>query len=166
MHGEPFNFVGQTLRRFGPRKSVLEIGSRDINGSIRSMFPPGMMYVGLDIVEGPGVDIVADASNWANTGPQFDTVISTECLEHTWKAEQICLTAWESLDIGGLFIVTAAGEGRNPHNANGDPWGANEYYGNVTRRDLEIWLEPFGAYSIDTSIRGDIYAWAVKALRY
>lgn len=167
MHGPPFNYVGQVLRRFGRRSKVLEIGSRNINGGIRSMLPEVESYTGLDICPGPGVDIVADFATWDNPdGLTFDTAIATEVLEHTVKAEDICIAAYRYLDVGGLFILTAAGEGRNPHNANGDPWNANEFYGNVTRQDLTVWLDLFGAYSIDTSVPGDIYAWAVKALRF
>ena len=38
---------------------ILEIGSFDVNGSIRAMFP-GAFYTGVDLVEGPGVDRVCD----------------------------------------------------------------------------------------------------------
>ncbi|MDB0050250.1 hypothetical protein N9F31_02215, partial [Pseudomonadales bacterium] len=38
--------------------AVLEIGSYDVNGSIRSLFN-AQNYVGVDLVEGPGVDVVA-----------------------------------------------------------------------------------------------------------
>ena len=37
--------------------SILEIGSYDVNGSIRNFFPDSN-YVGVDLTEGPGVDLV------------------------------------------------------------------------------------------------------------
>jgi hypothetical protein len=38
---------------------VLEIGSYDVNGSLRSLFAKAGEYTGVDLKEGPGVDLVA-----------------------------------------------------------------------------------------------------------
>ena len=47
--------------------NVLEIGSLDINGSVRPMFKPFQLtYTGIDMQEGPGVDIVVDAAKFIN----------------------------------------------------------------------------------------------------
>ena len=40
--------------------TIMEIGALDINGSLRSVAPPGSIYLGLDTVGGKGVDIVID----------------------------------------------------------------------------------------------------------
>ena len=40
------------------RPTVVEIGSQDVNGSLRDVCPVGVRYIGLDFVDGKGVDIV------------------------------------------------------------------------------------------------------------
>ena len=37
---------------------IVEIGSQDVNGSLRSLAPPNNKYIGVDFVESKGVDIV------------------------------------------------------------------------------------------------------------
>ena len=73
-------------------RRILEVGSYDANGSIRrvwSNWEPAE-YVGVDIIPGPGVDIVCDASDIVTKlgENRFDIVVSTEMLEHArnWRA--------------------------------------------------------------------------------
>jgi len=72
-------------------KRVIEVGSYDVNGSLRyvvELLKP-TEYVGVDIVEGPGVDIVCSVENLAQEfgRESFDIVLSTCTLEHIrdWK---------------------------------------------------------------------------------
>ncbi|MFC1709977.1 class I SAM-dependent methyltransferase [Candidatus Omnitrophota bacterium] len=72
-------------------KRVIEVGSYDVNGSLRyvmEMLKPAE-YIGVDMVEGPGVDMVCDASNLAEKfgRESFDVLIATCVLEHVkdWK---------------------------------------------------------------------------------
>jgi len=72
-------------------KRVIEVGSFDVNGSLRPIieaYSPGE-YTGVDIMAGPGVDILCDAAHLIEKfGPEsFDAVISTEMIEHVrdWK---------------------------------------------------------------------------------
>jgi hypothetical protein len=163
MHPTAYMFVRNMVSMMPKRRRVLEIGSLDINGSIRSVFD-GIPYVGLDIVPGPGVDIVANGATWQpEDGQLFDTVISTETLEHTPEAEAICLNACNLLSPGGVFIVTAAGEGRVPHSAiDGRGLRSHEFYRNVSFDMMTKWLTPFGFWMINTNIPRDIYALAVR----
>lgn len=67
-------------------KKVLEIGALNVNGSSRAVVEQlrPAQYVGVDIVDGPGVDVVCSADQLIDKfGPlSFDVVISTEMLEH------------------------------------------------------------------------------------
>lgn len=72
-------------------KDLLEVVLYDVNGCLRhfvKIFEP-KQYIGVDILEGPGVDIVCDADNFLDKIERetFDVVISTELLEHEkdWK---------------------------------------------------------------------------------
>ena len=62
MHAEAYEWIS----RYGTDKSVavVEFGARDLNGSMRDLFPNADPYRTLDILPGPGVDIVADAGSW------------------------------------------------------------------------------------------------------
>jgi SAM-dependent methyltransferase len=72
-------------------KRVLEIGSYDVNGSFRagvSALQPAE-YIGTDMREGPGVDIVCRAEELVERFGKnsFDVVITTSTFEHVrhWK---------------------------------------------------------------------------------
>lgn len=73
-------------------KTVLEIGSRAaVNqvelSNLRNLFPDSK-YVGVDMQKGPGVDVVADATNLPYPDDSFELVLCLETLEHAedpWK---------------------------------------------------------------------------------
>jgi len=73
-------------------KRVLEVGSYDVNGSYRYFVERlnPKEYIGVDIMEGPGVDLVCPAENLADHFGEnyFDLLISTCTLEHVrdWKS--------------------------------------------------------------------------------
>ena len=57
-----FNLISKP--EFFKGKVVLEIGSRNVNGSLRNIiknYEP-LSYTGIDIIDGEGVDIVCDAN--------------------------------------------------------------------------------------------------------
>lgn len=123
---------------------VLDIGGRNINGSVRDLFPQAT-YTALDIRSGEGVDIVADAAVWHPDGRQWSVVVCTEVFEHTPDWKLICATAYTSLRRGGKFIATMAGPGRPEHSAvDGGPLQTGEYYGNIDPSDLESALTACG----------------------
>src|SRR4051794_35451978 len=115
MHDEAFEYVRQQAegRQFA---TVVEFGSHDVNGSIRDLFNCDF-YHGIDLVAGPGVDEVADASDWESPWQDIDCVVCCEVLEHTLKVEQIINSAFQILAQDGIFIVTCATDPREPHSA-------------------------------------------------
>lgn len=162
MHKEAYDWMRQTLAYLPDRKSVLEIGSKDVNGSIRPLFDKVTNYVGIDLVEGRSVDIVADAATF-RIDAQFDTVVCMEVLEHTDKGREICRTAHHHLLPNGIFLVTAATGIRAPHSAiDGQELREGEYYQNVKYSDLSFWLSDFKRRRITKKQWGDIYAIAHK----
>lgn len=72
-------------------KRIIEVGSFDANGSLRYVLEKADIaeYVGADIIEGPGVDVVCPAEDLVKHfgSNSFDIVVSTCALEHIreWK---------------------------------------------------------------------------------
>lgn len=125
--------------------TVLDLGGRDINGSAKALFPNADPYIVVDIQDGPGVDIVADASTWEP--PELhDVVVCAETFEHTASWPGICRTAYKALKPGGMFIVTTAGPGRPPHSAIDGLFRLlpGEHYANVPAAELERVLNECG----------------------
>lgn len=162
MHAEAWAFIATTAHRLGPFGSVLDLGGRDVNGSPRSLFPDAR-YVAVDIVAGPGVDVVADATTYRPTD-RFDLALCAETLEHVPDPGGFVATAWGALKPGGLFIVTAACPPRAPHSAvDGGPLRPGEFYRNVEESTLASWLVGWKDADIEVhSDRGDTYAVARK----
>lgn len=153
MHDAALLFLHEHLPAERSELSVLEFGSRNINGSIRDVIGKCDRFVGVDIERGPGVDIVADASNVIVDGPRFDVVACAEVFEHATDATCKLMTsnAFTHLRVGGLFLATMAGPSRAPHSAvDGGPLRVGEFYRNVTSKLLERWLTAAGfTYELD-----------------
>lgn len=153
MHQQAYDWVDRHADADASR--VLDIGGRNINGTIRDRFPGATEYTVLDIVADTGVDIVADAATW-RTERQFDAVVCAEVFEHTAVWHEICETAFAVLEPGGQFIATMAGPGRAPHSAmDGGPLQSGEYYDNVHPEDLEDVLADLGFVGVVVDQAGD-----------
>lgn len=142
MHAEVLRWVAEHVagNRF---ERVIELGALDVNGGIRFLFPHAE-FVGVDIVDGAGVDVVCDAADYLPELPA-DCVVSTEMLEHTPRAREVVLAAFNMLAPGGLLVMTAAGPNRAPHSAYGASAPLDgEFYRNVTAGELSWWLEEAG----------------------
>lgn len=101
----------------GPLK-ILEVGSYNVNGSVRELFDQ-TNYTGIDIVPGPGVDLVVAHWRhdfWSGTVDTFDLVVSTEMLEHDRRPWRTLISMCDALKDGGLLLVTARGNGFGDHN--------------------------------------------------
>ena len=61
--------------------NILEIGSYEVNGSIRNFFG-GSKYLGIDLTNGPGVDLVMSGENITELNQKFNVIISSESFEH------------------------------------------------------------------------------------
>lgn len=100
--------------------SVLEIGSLEWNGSVRGFFKEARKYVGVDLLDGPGVDIVRPAGETVFAPGSFDTLVCLSLFEHDpgWKASFEHNLQW--LREGGLAFVCWGAEGNLRHPP--EPW--------------------------------------------
>lgn len=63
--------------------SILDVGSLDVNGSLRTYAPPEAFYTGIDLIAGNGVDLVLDDPyKYPFADGTIDMVVSTSCFEH------------------------------------------------------------------------------------
>ena len=66
-----------------PHCTIVELGSLDINGALRSVSPNTTRYIGLDVQRGPGVDVViAAAMPLPVRTDAADIVVSSSTFEH------------------------------------------------------------------------------------
>jgi SAM-dependent methyltransferase len=116
-HPQQLFFVGgvkQFLGDFFQQKKVLEIGSLDINGSVRGLFE-GCEYIGLDVGEGKGVDQVGYGEDFGGRADEFDVVISCEAMEHNPGWRKTWLNMVRLAKASGLVVMTCASAGRRQH---------------------------------------------------
>lgn len=91
---------------------ILEIGSYIGGFSIRSLKPSDSTYIGVDLENGPGVDVVLeDQYKLPFEDNTFDYVISSSCFEHS---EFFWLTFLEIIRVlkpTGVFYLNAPSNG-------------------------------------------------------
>lgn len=165
MHDAVLSWVEAHLPDQRESKKFLEFGSRNINGSVRQVVGSCARFVGIDLYDGPDVDIVGDAGHVV-IGDRFDCVVCTEVFEHADDAActAMIVNAFMHLKAGGRFIATMAGPGRGQHSAvDGGHLRPDEFYRNVDHSLLESWLlgAGFAEFEID-QLGTDIRCVAVK----
>lgn len=91
---------------------VIEIGSQDVNGSLRQVCPGAFDYVGLDFQEARGVDIVLqDPYALPLEDESVDITVSSSCFEHSEMFWLVFLEVMRVLKPGGLFYLNAPSAG-------------------------------------------------------
>jgi SAM-dependent methyltransferase len=178
-HPEQKEFCERVRARFPElfkNKKVLDVGSLDINGNNRFLFDD-CSYVGLDIGEGPNVDVVAIAHEYGAEDKSFSAIISTECFEHDMHYAKSLQNIVRMLSEGGLFIFTCATTGRPEHGtmradnnvnapllANHAEW--SDYYKNLTDEDIRAAIDVdliFKHYAFEVNPDScDLYFWGIK----
>ena len=124
---------------------LLEIGSYDVNGTLREQFAGVRQHLGVDLVEGPGVDLVAFGHELDQPDGSFDLATSGECFEHDPHWRETFATMVRLTRPGGLVAFTCASDGRPEHGTRrtlvGDSPGTQheglDYYRNLVARDFD-----------------------------
>ena len=141
-----------------PGDLILDVGSMDINGSLRDFRPENSKYLGIDLAAGDGVDIVAKTNTELPFADDaFDVVVSTSCFEHDAMFWLTFLEICRVLKRGGYLYVNAPSKG-NYHQYPIDAWRffpdagiALRDWAKLTHHGIEL-LESF-----ITENRGDLW---------
>lgn len=107
-------------------QDVLEVGSLNVNGSLRELIEPmrPASYTGVDMREGPGVDEVVPAESlpeWAGDR-KWDLVICTEMLEHAENWREALYGVKHVVEPTGYLLLTTRSPGFGRHDHPGDHW--------------------------------------------
>lgn len=117
------DYVEPLARRLQRPLRILEVGSRNVNGSYRPIFEGQEFtasYTGIDVAAGAGVDIVINSrNNWSvdfifNSDQQlhqFDAIICGQVLEHDDRWWDTLKQIRKIAATGGLACVIAPGAG-------------------------------------------------------
>lgn len=123
MHESVYEWVRRIPQYVWEGASVLEVGSRNVNGSVRDLIEPhASEYIGVDMIGGDGVDRICRGENLVERFGlfSFDVVVSTETLEHCqqWQhvIENIKAVARETV------VLTTRSPGFPYHEHPGDYW--------------------------------------------
>ena len=98
VYGE--NFKGGT---------VIDIGSRDYNGSYRTLFTESI-YIGVDIAAGLNVDMLMGSTEW-NALQNVDAAISGQTFEHVADRPQLMGSIFNVLKSGAMVCIIVPSEG-------------------------------------------------------
>jgi len=155
---------------FADAEDILEVGSQNINGTVRDLFPVHANYLGLDIGRGKDVDLVIPGELVELPDGWADISISTECFEHAKNWREILLNMIRITKPQGLILLTFAGKGRTAHGTlDSDSFSSpftTTYYQNLgpddVARDISIgkYFSRHG-FEVD-SMAHDTYFWGIR----
>jgi len=113
MHDTAYELARIFFRTYArPGDPILEIGSMDVNGSIRDFRPASGYYVGLDLAPGKGVDIVTNsAARLPFKSGAFRLVVSSSAFEHDAMFWMTFLEMCRVLQPSGYIYINAPSRG-------------------------------------------------------
>lgn len=121
---------------------VVELGSQNVNGSIRPIFSgnPLISYTGVDYAKGNGVDIVmSDPYKILLPDNSADVIVTSSCFEHIEMFWVMYLELMRVLKPTGLLYVLAPSNSGQFHRYPVDCWRFNP--------DASIALAKWGKYN-------------------
>jgi len=118
--------IARWAARHAQCASVLEVGSKDYNGSVRYVIEPWgpRSYIGVDIAGGEGVDRVCRAEDLEEEfgTSSFDLVVAAELIEHTREWRQVVRVLKHLVRPDGVLAVTTRSKGFPLHGYPHDYW--------------------------------------------
>jgi glycosyltransferase involved in cell wall biosynthesis/SAM-dependent methyltransferase len=173
-HPQQLAYFERIRDLFGPAfakaENILEVGSQNINGTVRDFFATNTNYLGIDIGKGKDVDFVIPGELVELPDGWADIAISTECFEHAENWKDILLNMIRITKPQGLILLTFAGKGRVAHGTlDSDVFSSpftTTYYQNLAPDDVarDIAIGKYflrHGFEVD-SIAHDTYFWGIR----
>lgn len=135
---------------------LLEIGSRARSGNVyKSLFSDKVEYTGLDVTDGPNVDVVADAHHMSrHLDGTFDFAFSISVFEHLLMPWKVALELAQVMNMGGVGLI----QSHSAFPLHEQPW-------DFWRYSRDAWRGIFNAHTgfevLKTAYAG--LAWTVPA---
>jgi SAM-dependent methyltransferase len=175
-HAQQLQFVKSVTRSLTDdytQKNIIEIGSYDVNGSVRQFFK-NSSYIGVDLIAGIGVDVVCEGDKVDHPDNIYDIALSCECFEHNPNWLETLENMHRMTKEGGVIVFTYATTGRKEHGTTRTAPKASpgtqalnwDYYRNLTQEDFEKEInlnELFSSFFFLTNERShDLYFFGYK----
>lgn len=91
---------------------VVDIGAQDVNGSIKDVCPEDYHYIGVDFVEGKGVDVILDDPySLPFEDESIDAIVCSSCFEHSDMFWLVFNEILRILKPTGLVYINAPSNG-------------------------------------------------------
>lgn len=125
-------------------KTVLDIGSLDVNGTLKPIFKLAYKYIGIDQCGGNNVDIVCSSHKIPLIDNSIDIIVSSSCFEHDpmfWITfQEMC----RLIKFNGLIYINAPSNG--PYHAHpvdnwrfyADAWKSLEQWGIYLNYNIKL----------------------------
>ncbi len=170
-HQQQRDFIQKTkdhFPEFFKDVKVVEIGSLNINGTVRDFFTNPTFHIGLDLIEGKDVDIICKGKDYI--ADNIEMVISTECFEHDKDWKDTFQNMYKMCIPGGMILFTCASTGRHEHGTTRtspqDSPATTDYYENRTKEEFESAFpisEMFAKHLFEYNpVTCDLYFWGIK----
>lgn len=176
MHGGPVNsfvkYPYDVLTEQPIFRKILDIGSLDICGSQReydyidrgpkwTSLVGCEKYIGLDLIEGRSVDVIANSHDMPFDADSFDLVLCLNMLEHDSDPLGTIKEAYRVLKPSGVFILCTVDETWEEHPQLGG--GDIETYNKITEKVFNSWLKEAGFAKREiTHWVGNLMAYCIK----
>jgi SAM-dependent methyltransferase len=145
-------------------KTVLDVGSCDVNGTMKPIFLKAKQYTGIDQCPGENVDVVGSSHDMPFEDESYDIIISSSCFEHDDMFWITFIEMCRVLRRDGLIFIQAPSNG--PYHAHPvdnwrfykdswkalSEWAAKNSYnlelleGFVDKNTDGIWFDSVGIY--------------------
>ena len=94
------------------KKTIVDVGAQDVNGSLREFCPEGANYIGVDFVGGKGVDVVlTDPYQLPFENESVDVVVCSSVFEHSEFFWLLFLECVRIVKPDGLIYLNAPSNG-------------------------------------------------------
>jgi len=139
VNSDILNYTEQHIKKADIQdKSVLEVGSLNVNGSIRpyiELLEP-KLYLGIDIKDGKNVDLIADITKCDKWNILFDVIICQSTLEHIRQWKKAVNNMKSLLSVDGLIYISIPDKEFHFHGYPYDWW-------RFSQKDLESIFNDF-----------------------